>query len=152
MDAMSALQDDQHPAAPIVDLLRSLGIVDPNLLRSLAVRLPAAADIDDPTRAARMAIGQWFARLIENPDFDAEDAFRLGRAAFVALDGGRRWANALLEDDAPDELRTKLRQCLPRSCPDAAQTLMLVQPLDPPVPMAAFAGWFRGRPGTVRPA
>lgn len=152
MDALSALRDGQHPAPPIVDLLRSFGIGDPSLLRSLAARLPAPADIHDPTRAARIAIGQWFARVIENPDFDAEDAFRLGRAAFVALDGGRRWANALLEDDAPDELRAKLRQCLPRSCPDAAQTLMLVQPLDPPVPMAAFAGWFRGRPGTVRPA
>jgi hypothetical protein len=152
MDALSALRHDQHPAPPIVDLLRSLGIADPNLLRSLAVRLPAPADIHDPTRAARIVIGQWFARVVENPDVDAEDAFRLGRAAFVALDGGSRWAGALLDDSAPAELRTKLRQYLPRCCPAAAQTVMLVQPLDPPVPMAAIAGWFRGRAGTVRPA
>jgi len=152
MDALSALRHDHQPAPPILDLLRSFGIGDPNLLHALAARLPAPTDIDDPTRAARVVLGQWFARLLDRPDLDAEDAFRLGRAAFVALGNDRRWAAGLLDENAADELRARLRDCLPHACPVAAQTVMLVQPLDPPAPIAALAGLLRGRAGTVRPA
>jgi hypothetical protein len=152
MDALSALRHDQQPAPPILDLLRSFGIDDPNLLYALAARLPAPADIDDPARAARIVLGQWFARLLDRPDMESEDLFLLGRAVFVALGGGSRWAKALLADDAPDELCAKLRQSLPLPCPTAAQTVMLVQSLDTATPLADFAGWFGGRPRPVRPA
>jgi hypothetical protein len=152
MDALSALRHDQQPAPPILDLLRSFGIDDPHTLYALAARLPAPADIDDPARAARIVLGQWFARLLGRPDLEAEEAFLLGRAAFVALGGDGRWAKALLADDAADELCAKLRQSLPLPCPTAAQTVMLVQSLDPPAPLAGFAAWFGGRARPVRPA
>jgi hypothetical protein len=152
MDALSALRHDQQPAPPILDLLRSFGIDDPNILDSLAARLPAPADIDDPTRAARTMLGQWFAQVLDQPDLESEEAFLLGRAVFVAVGGGGRWAKALLADDAPDELCTKLRQSLPFPCPTAAQTVMVVQSLDPPAPLAGFATWFGGGTRPVRPA
>lgn len=152
MDALSALRHDQQLAPPILDLLRSLGIDDPNILYTVAAKLPAPADIDDPARAARVVLGQWFARLLDRPDLDAEEAFLLGRAGFVALAGGSRWADALLAEDTPAELCTKLQQSLPLPCPTAAQTVMLVQSLDPPTPVAGFAALFRGRQRPVRPA
>ncbi len=152
MDALSALRHDQQPAPPILDLLRSFGIGDPNILHALAGRLPAPADIDDPTRAARTVLGQWFVRLLDRPDVDAEDAFLLGRAVFVGLGGSVRWPRALLAEDAPDELCAKLRQSLPLPCPTAAQTVMVIQPLDAPAPLAGVAAWFRGRPRPARPA
>jgi hypothetical protein len=152
MDALSALRHEQQPAPPILDLLRSLGIGDPNLLYALAARLPAPADMHDPAHAARIVLGQWFGRLLDRPELDAEEAFRLGRAAFVALDGGNRWAKSLMADDVPEDLCTKLRQCLPLPCPAAAQTVMLAQTLDPSAAAAALAGWLRGRPRPVRPA
>lgn len=152
MDALSALRHDQQPAPPILDLLRSFGIGDPSILCALAARLPAPADIDDPTRAARIVLGQWFAGLLGRADLEAEEAFLLGRAAFVALGGGNRWAKALLADDAPDELCAKLRQSLPLPCPTAAQTVMVIQSLDPPAPLAGFAAWFHGRQRPARPA
>jgi hypothetical protein len=151
MDALSALRHDELPAPPILDLLRSFGIADPSMLHMLAARLPAPADIDDPARAARIMLGQWFARLIDQPDMDAEDAFLAGRLAFVGLDGATRWPKALLAEDAPDELCDNLRQRQPLPCPTAAQTVMLIQSLDPPAPMAALVGWLR-RPRSVRPA
>jgi hypothetical protein len=152
MDALSALRHDQQPAPPVLDLLRSLGIDDPNILYALAAKLPAPADVDDPARAARVVLGQWFARLLDRPDLEAEEAFLLGRAGFVALAGGSRWGNALLADDTPAELCVELRQNLPLPCPTAAQTLMLVQSLDPPAPVAGFVALFRGRQRPVRPA
>lgn len=152
MDALSALRHDQQPAPPILDLLRSFGIGDPNILYALAGRLPAPADIDDPTRAARTVLGQWFARLLDRPDVDAEDAFLLGRAVFVALGGSARWPRALLAEDAPEELCAKLRQSLPLPCPAAAQTVMVIQSLDSPAPLAGVAAWFRGRSRPARPA
>jgi hypothetical protein len=152
MDALSALRHDQKPAPPIHDLLRSFAIGDPDILCALAARLPAAADLDDPTRAARTVLGQWFAGLLDRPDVDAEEAFLLGRAAFVALGGGGRWPGALLAEEPPAELCAKLRQGLPLPCPDAAQTVMVIQSLDPPSPLAGLAAWFRGRPRPARPA
>ncbi|MGH6929806.1 MAG: hypothetical protein ACREEV_15925 [Dongiaceae bacterium] len=152
MDALSALRHDQQPAPPILDLLRSFGIGDPNVLCALAARLPAAADSDDPTRAARTVLGQWFAPLLDRPDVDVEDAFLLGRAVFVALGGAGRWPRALLTEEAPEELCAKLRRGLPLPCPDAAQTVMIIQSLDPPSPLTGFAAWFRGRPRPVHPA
>ena len=152
MDALSALRHDQQPAPPILDLLRSLGIDDPNVLYALAAKLPAPLDIDDPARAARIVLGQWFAGLLERPDLEPEEAFLIGRAAFVALGGGGRWAETLLADDAGDELCANLRQTLPIPCPTAAQTVMLVQSLDPPAPIAGLAAWFGGGQRPVRPA
>jgi hypothetical protein len=152
MDALSALRHDQQPAPAILDLLRSFGIVDPNALHELAARLPAPADIDDPTRAARTVLGQWFVRLVDRPDVDAEDAFLFGRAVFVASGGSVRWPRALLTEDAPDELCAKLRQSLPLPCPAAAQTVMVVQSLEVPAPLAGVAAWFRGQSRPVRPA
>lgn len=143
MDALSVARHDHPPAPPILDLLRSFGIADANALYALAARLPASTDIDDPTRAARMLLGQWFARLLDRSDLEADEAFRLGRAAFIALGGDRRWPKALLADDAPEDLATHLRQSLPRPCPAAAQAVMVVQPLDPPAPFAAGAAWLR---------
>jgi hypothetical protein len=152
MDALSTVRHDQQPAPPVLDLLRSFGIDDPNVLSALAAKLPAPADIDDPARAARIVLGQWFAHLLDRPDLDPEEAFLLGRAGFVAVAGGSRWAKALLTDDTAGELCAKLRQSLPLPCPTAAQTVMLVQSLDPPTPFAALAAWFRGRQRPVRPA
>lgn len=152
MDALSAVRHDHQPAPLILDLLRSFGIPDANALYALAARLPAVADVDDPTRAARMIIGQWFARVLDRPDLEAEEAFRLGRAAFVALDGDRRWPKALLADDAPGELAEQMRRSLPSPCPAAAQAVMVIQSLDPPAPFAAGAAWLRGRLMPARPA
>jgi hypothetical protein len=152
MDALSALRHDQQPAPPILDLLRSLGIADPNVLYALAANLPAPSDVDDPARTARIVLGQWFARLLDRPDLEPEEAFVLGRAAFVALGGDGRWARALLTDDISDELCTTMRQNLPIPCPSAAQTVMLVQSLDAPAPVASLTGWLRGRHTPVRPA
>ncbi|MGE0117764.1 MAG: hypothetical protein AB7S71_00890 [Dongiaceae bacterium] len=152
MDALSAVRHDHQPAPPILDLLRSFGIADANALYALAARLPAAADVDDPTRAARTIIGRWFARLLDRADLEAEEAFRLGRAAFVALDGGSLWPKALLSDDVPGELAEQIRRSLPAPCPAAAQAVMVVQSLGPPAPFAAGAAWLRGRLMPVRTA
>ena len=152
MDALSTMRHDHQPAAPILDMLRSFGIADANALYALAARLSAAADADDPARGARTVIGQWFARLLERADLEPEDAFRLGRAAFAAAGGDRRWPKALLADDTPGALSELLRQSLPCPCPAADQAAMVVQSLDPPVPLAAGAAWLRGRLMRPRPA
>ena len=66
-----------NPRAPVLDLLRSLGVRDPNTLYALAARLPGEG-AEDPARAARVILGEWFARLLGRGDLDAEQAFLLG--------------------------------------------------------------------------
>ena len=56
-----------------------------------------------------MILGEWFARLLSRTDLDAEQAFLLGRAAFVAIDGGNRYPGALMTDEPSNEFRTELR-------------------------------------------
>jgi len=151
MDGLNTLPGDRQASAPILDLLRSFGFEDSNTLYSLAARLPAA-DIDDPTRAARIAIGQWFARLLDQAELDAEEAFLLGRAAFTAVDCNRRRPESFLAEEVPGELVSRLRLSLRVSCPPDTPAVMMVQPLDPPAPFAAVVAWFRRRPRPVRSA
>jgi hypothetical protein len=145
MDAVSVMRHDRPPAAPVLDLLRSLGVRDPNTLYALAARLPAPADgLKDPARAARVILGEWFGRLLNRTDLDAEQAFLLGRAAFVALDGGDRYPGALMSEEAPADFCDELRRNLPLASPAAAPAVMLVQSLAAPALLAPVAAWFRG--------
>jgi len=144
MDAVSVMRQDRQPAAPVLDLLRSLGVSDANTLYALAARLPAAADgVGDPTRAARVILGEWFARLLNRMDLDAEQAFLAGRAAFVALDGGNRYPGALMTEEPPAEFCAELRRNMPLPTPAAAPAVMLAQSLDPPPLLAPIAALFR---------
>jgi hypothetical protein len=149
MDAVSVIRHDRQPAAPVLDLLRSLGVRDPNTLYALAARLPAGAEgAGDPARGARVILGEWFARLLAQADLDAEQAFLLGRAAFVAVDGGNRYPAALMTEDPPAEVLTELRRQVPQPSPAAAPAAMLVQSLAPPAllaPVAALLGGVRAK-------
>jgi hypothetical protein len=145
MDAVSVMRQDRQPAAPVLDLLRSLGVSDANTLYALAARLPtpAADDAGDPTRAARVILGEWFARLLSRADLDAEQAFLLGRAAFVAIDGGNRYPGALMTEEPSNEFRVELHRNVPLSSPAAAPMAMPVRPLDAPGILAPVAALFR---------
>ena len=146
MDALSVIRHDRQPAAPVLDLLRSLGVRDPHTLYALAARLPAPAvdGTGDPTRAARVILGEWFGRLLNRVDLDAEQAFLLGRAAFVALDGGNRYPGALMSEEPPTDFCAELRRNMPYASPAAAPAVMMVQSLDPPALLAPVAALFRG--------
>src|SRR5215470_4320821 len=116
MDAVSVIRHDRPPAGPVLDLLRSLGVREPNILYALAARLPASASDtgQDPAGAARAILGEWFARLMDRSDLDAGQAFLLGRAAFVALDGASRYPGMLMADESPPELVAELRRQVPQ--------------------------------------
>ncbi len=146
MDAVSVMRHDRQPAAPVLDLLRSLGVRDPNTLYALAARLPAppADGAEDPARAARVILGEWFARLLNRTDLDAEQAFLLGRAAFVALDGGNRYPGTLMSEEAPPDLCDELRRNVPLASPAAAPAVMMVQSLDAPALLTPVAALLRG--------
>ena len=94
--------------------------------------------------AARVILGEWFGRLLGRTDLDAEQAFLLGRAAFVALDGGSRYPGALMTEDAPAEFTAELHRSVPQPSPAAAPAAMLVQSLDPPALLAPVAALLRG--------
>ncbi len=145
MDALSVIRHDRQPATPVLDLLRSLGVRDPNTLYALAARLPAPVvdGADDPTRAARVILGEWFGRLLNRTDLDAEQAFLLGRAAFVALDGGNRYPGALMSEEPPADFCAELRRNMPCASPAAAPAVMMVQSLNPPALLAPVAALFR---------
>lgn len=153
MDAVSVIRHDRQPATPVLDLLRSLGVRDPNTLYALAARLPVPADgAGDPTRAARVILGEWFGRLLAQADLDAEQAFLLGRAAFVAVDGGNRYPGALMTEDPPAEFAAELRREVPQPSAAAAPAAMLVQSLAPPAvlaPVAALLGVARAKGAKV---
>ncbi len=146
MDAVSVMRQDRQPAAPVLDLLRSLGVRDPNTLYALAARLPAspADGAEDPARAARVILGEWFARLLNRTDLDADQAFLTGRAAFVAVDGGNRYPGALMTEEPPGEFCEELRRNAPLASPAAAPAVMMVQSLDPPALLAPIVALFRG--------
>ena len=145
MDAVSVMRHERQPAAPVLDLLRSLGVRDPNTLYALATRLPAPADsAEDPAHAARVILGEWFARLLDQPGLDTAQAFLLGRAAFVALDGGNRYPGALMAEEPAGDFCEELRKNLPLASPAAAPAVMMVQSLDPPALLAPVAALFRG--------
>jgi len=146
MDAVSVMRHDRQPAAPVLDLLRSLGVRDPNTLYALAARLPAPTvdGAEETARAARVILGEWFARLLDRPGLDAEQAFLLGRAAFVALDGGNRYPGALMAEEPAGDFCEELRKNLPQPSPAAAPAVMMVQSLDPPALLAPVAALFRG--------
>jgi len=148
MDAVSVIRHDRPPAGPVLDLLRSLGLREPNMLYALAVRLPASANDggEDPARAARAILGEWFAALMDRSDLDAEEAFLLGRAAFVALDGANRFPGMLLAEEVPADFLAELRRQVPQPAPAAAPAVMLVQSLDPPAFMAPLAALLGTRP------
>ena len=145
MDAVSVMRHDRQPAAPVLDLLRSLGIDDPNTLYALAARLPAPPDdgAKDPARAARVILGEWFARSLSRTDLDAEQAFLLGRAAFAAIDGGNRFPGALMADEPSNEFRAELHQSVPLPSPAAAPMTMPVRSLDAPAALAPITALFR---------
>ncbi len=145
MDAVSVMRQDRQPAAPVLDLLRSLGVSDANTLYGLAARLPtpAADGVGDPTRAARVILGEWFARLLSRTDIDAEQAFLLGRAAFVAIDGGNRYPGALMTEEPPNEFRVELHQSVPLPSPAAAPMAMPVRSLEAPAVLAPMTALFR---------
>ena len=145
MDAVSVMRHDRQPAAPVLDLLRSLGIGDPNTLYALAARLPAATvdGAEDPARAARVILGEWFARLLCRTDLDAEQAFLLGRAAFVAIDGGNRFPGALMTDEPSNEFRAELHQNVPLPSPAAAPMSMPVRSLDARAALSPITALFR---------
>jgi hypothetical protein len=142
MDAVSVMRHDRQPAALILDLLRSLGVRDPNTLYALAARLPGEG-AEDPARAARVILGEWFARLLGRSDLDAEQAFLLGRAAFVAIDGGNRYPGALMSDEPSNEFRAELHQNVPLSSPAAAPMAMPARSLDAPGVTAPVRALFR---------
>jgi hypothetical protein len=145
MDAVSVMRHDRQPAAPALDLLRSLGIGDPNTLYALAARLPAATvdGPEEPARAARVILGEWFGRLLCRPDLDAEQAFLVGRAAFVAIDGGNRYPGALMTDEPSNEFRAELHQNVPLPSPAAAPMTMPVRSLDAPAALAPITALLR---------
>jgi hypothetical protein len=145
MDTVSVMRQDRQPAAAVLDLLRSLGVRDPNTLYALAVRLPAAPTdgAEDPARAARAILGEWFGRLLNRADLDVDQAFLLGRAAFLAVDGGSRYPGALMAEEPPADFREELCRNVPLASPAAAPAVMLVQSLDPPALLAPIAALFR---------
>jgi len=143
MDGLIVRPIDRQAKAPIHDLLRTFGFEDPNTLSSLAARLPTTPDEDDPTGAAQTAIGEWFAPLLNQDAISADQAFRLGRAAFITQGCASRWPMALLADELPQGFADRLRQGLPIGCPPDMPTAMVVQSLSSPAPLASMVAWFR---------
>jgi hypothetical protein len=152
MDGLIVRPIDRQAMAPIHDLLRTFGFEDPNTLSSLAARLPTPLDEDDPAGAAQTAIGEWFAPLLKQDEITAEDAFRLGRAAFVTQGCASRWPMALLADELPQGFADRLRQGLPIGCPPDMPTAMVVQSLRSPTPLASIVAWLRRLVRHARPA
>ena len=145
MDALSVVRHDRQVPPAILDVLRSLGVRDPHALYSLAARLPATDGVgEDAAHRARVVLGERFARLLDRPDLDPEQAFVIGRAAFVAVDGGGRCPTALMDNDPPMALIDAMRRSVPPPCPPAAPTPMAIQSLDPPPLLAPLRTWLRG--------
>jgi hypothetical protein len=152
MDGMIMLLGERQVPAAILDVLRTLGYEDAQMCRALAERFPAPAVTDDPAAAARAALGQWFARLIGRDGLDSHEAFRRGRAAFLACDAAARWPLALLADELPADLVAGLRQSVPLAAPPDEPASMAIQPLESPAPLAAATSWLRRRPRSIKPA
>jgi hypothetical protein len=152
MDGLIVRPIDRQAKAPIHDLLRTFGFEDPNTLSSLAARLPMTPDEDDPTGAAQTAIGEWFVPLLNQDEISADEAFRLGRAAFVTQGCASRWPMALLADELPQGFADRLRQGLPIGCPPDMPTAMVVQSLSSPAPLSSIVAWFRRWVRHARPA
>jgi hypothetical protein len=97
-------------------------------------------------------LGEWFGRLLSRADLDAEQAFLLGRAAFVAIDGGNRYPGALMADEPANEFRAELHQNVPLASPAAAPMAMPVRSLDAPAalaPITALSRWARVKGANV---
>jgi hypothetical protein len=75
----------------------------------------------------------WFAQALGDAVAAGEDPLAVGRAAFVLVDGARRWPGALLAEP-PAELAAVLRRAARLAAPRPAPLPMPVQRLERPRP------------------
>lgn len=156
MDTVMPVSGTPDAIAAVTSLLLSLGVSHAEEALALAAGLAVvAADggTEDPRRRAMLRLGEWFSRNLGQPALDPEQAFLIGRAAFVAVDGAKRWPGVLLADAPPADFIEALAAQAPRPCPVVPPLPMAVQPIEAPSLFAPLAALVRGvTPGGARTA
>jgi hypothetical protein len=119
-------------AAAVERLLSAWGDFPPAVRQRLVAR--AIADIPRPVNDARQAARQAMTVLVAR--WSASLATALApipseelRAAFLAIDGARRWPEQFLDSSASPAFRDALRRALPRPLPAETPLEMPRQPL-----------------------
>jgi hypothetical protein len=154
MDTVMAVSVPPDAFAAVASLLLSLGINNAAEALPLATALATVAEgaVEEPRRRAMRRIGEWFARHLGQPELDPEQAFLIGRAAFVAADAAKRWPGVLLADAPPEFVEALVAQA-PRLSPALPALPMVAQPLEAPSLLAPVAAAIRGvLPGGARTA
>ena len=134
-------------AAP--QLLNSLGIRDAAEIDRLARQLIASTASDDADLVNNVAVtrlGEWFARCLQQDDLSAEQAFVIGRAAFVAVDGADRWPGVLLSEAPPADFLRDIVGVVIQPCPPSLPAVMPTQNLENHSMLAWVVRVLRGSP------
>lgn len=152
MDTMNAALKAPLDTRPVEALVRSFGLSDPrHVERAVAAALAGlpqrARSADAVASHARGRIADWLAAALDSDDPDDGRLIALGRAAFLAIDGPRRWGGRFLaEDELPEPFVHALRRAAPRPRPPERPAAMPDQPLDPMTPVVALARMVFRRP------
>jgi hypothetical protein len=125
MDALMPPSTSDVPVRP-ADWFRFLGFTDGVELEALSRHWSMPAGPEPAMRA-------WFTAALGDAVGAGEDPLAVGRAAFVLVDGARRWPGALLAEPAP-ELAAALRRAARLAAPRPAPLPMPVQRLERPRP------------------
>jgi hypothetical protein len=155
MDTVMAVSVPPDAIAAVASLLLSLGINNAAEALPLATALATVAEgaVEEPRRQAMRRLGEWFSRHLGQPDLDPDQAFLIGRAAFVAADAAKRWPGVLLADAPPAEFIEALAAQAPRLSPALPPLQMVAQPLEAPSLLAPVTALIRGvPPGGARTA
>jgi len=134
-------------AAP--QLLNSLGVRDAAEIDRLSRQLIASTASEDAELVNNVAVtrlGEWFARCLQRNDLSAEQAFVIGRAAFLAVDGADRWPGVLLSDDPPAGFLRDIVGVVVQPCPPSLPAVMPTQSLESPGALTWVARVLRGTP------
>jgi hypothetical protein len=134
-------------AAP--QLLNSLGIGDAAEIDRLAGQLVASTALEDADLLNNVAVtrlGEWFARCLQRDDLSAEQAFVIGRAAFVAVDGAGRWPGVLLSEAPPADFLRDIVGVAVQPCPPPLPAVMPTQNLENHSALAWIVRVLRGAP------
>jgi hypothetical protein len=134
-------------AAP--QLLSSLGLRDVGEIERLTRQLVASTASEDADLVNNVAVtqlGEWFARCLGRDDLSAEQAFVIGRAAFVGLDGANGWPGVLLSDAPPADFLSGMAGVVVQPCPPSLPSVMPTQSLSSRGPLAFLLRVLRGSP------
>lgn len=129
--SMSAAEARRFASA-MEQLLAAWGDFSPQWRQRLVERVAAAVPVpvNDARQAARQTmtvlVARWGTALADTRAPISGDDLR---AAFLAIDGARRWPEQFLDPNASMDFRNDLRRALPRPLPAEARLDMPEQPL-----------------------